>query len=136
MLVRRSFLECDRQRQQMLFYVGLVGGPAHAMHLIPPLESLATDKKTVVGDRAVESLKTVASQHSVADLEAHDVILIPTLQTLVFSDCWFTSRTLACALLLVCYPRISAPIKAELRNNFRQLCQDETVMVCLSINCE
>lgn len=116
----------------MFHFLGLVGGPAHAMHLIPPLESLATVEETVVRDRAVESLKTVAAQHSVADLEAH---VIPTLQTLVFGD-WFTSRTSACALFSVCYPRVSAPIKAELRNNFRQLCQDETPMVDLHANYE
>lgn len=108
-----------------LLCIDLVGGPAHAMHLIPPLESLATVEETVVRDKAVESLKTVAAQHSVADLEAH---VIPTLQTLVFGD-WFTSRTSACALFSVCYPRVSPAIKAELRNNFRQLCQDETPMV-------
>lgn len=105
--------------------IDLVGGPAHAMHLIPPLESLATVEETVVRDKAVESLKIVASQHSVADLQSH---VIPTLNTLVFGD-WFTSRTSACALFSVCYPRVSPAIKAELRNNFRQLCQDETPMV-------
>lgn len=95
------------------------------MHLIPPLESLATVEETVVRDKAVESLKIVAAQHSVADLTTH---VIPTLNTLAFGD-WFTSRTSACALFSVCYPRVSPAIKAELRNNFRQLCQDETPMV-------
>lgn len=95
------------------------------MHLIPPLESLATVEETVVRDKAVESLKIVAAQHSVADLTTH---VIPTLNTLAFGD-WFTSRTSACALFSVCYPRVSSAIKAELRNNFRQLCQDETPMV-------
>lgn len=104
----------------------LVGGPAYAMSLIPPLESLATVEETVVRDKAVESLKIIAAQHSVADLQTH---FIPTLNTLTFGD-WFTSRTSACALFTVCYPRVSPAIKAELRNNFRQLCQDETPMVC------
>lgn len=105
--------------------IGLVGGPEYAMHLIPPLESLATVEETVVRDKAVESLRTVAAQHSAADLEAH---VVPTLQTLVSGD-WFTSRTSACALFSVCYPRVSHAVKADLRNNFRQLCQDETPMV-------
>lgn len=108
-------------------YLDLVGGPAYAMSLIPPLESLATVEETVVRDKAVDSLKIVASQHSVADLQTH---FIPTLNTLTFGD-WFTSRTSACALFTVCYPRVSPAIKAELRNNFRQLCQDETPMVCI-----
>lgn len=104
---------------------GLVGGPEYAMYLIPPLESLATVEETVVRDKAVESLRIVAAQHSAADLEAN---VIPTLQTLVSGD-WFTSRTSACALFSVCYPRVSLAVKAELRNNFRQLCQDDTPMV-------
>lgn len=107
------------------FDLDLVGGPAYAMSLIPPLESLATVEETVVRDKAVDSLKIIAAQHSVADLQTH---FIPTLNTLTFGD-WFTSRTSACALFTVCYPRVSPAIKAELRNNFRQLCQDETPMV-------
>lgn len=108
-----------------LFVTDLVGGPEYAMYLIPPLESLATVEETVVRDKAVESLRIVAAQHSAADLEAN---VIPTLQTLVSGD-WFTSRTSACALFSVCYPRVSLAVKAELRNNFRQLCQDDTPMV-------
>lgn len=95
------------------------------MYLIPPLESLANVEETVVRDKAVESLRIVAAQHSAADLEAH---VVPTLQTLVSGD-WFTSRTSACALFSVCYPRVSQAVKADLRINFRQLCSDETPMV-------
>jgi hypothetical protein len=29
----------------------------------------------------------------------------------------------------VCYTRVSAPVKAELRQHFRSLCQDDTPMV-------
>lgn len=103
----------------------LVGGPDYAMYLIPPLESLATVEETVVRDKAVESLRNVAAQHSAHDLEVH---VIPTLQRLVSGE-WFTSRTSACGLFSVCYPRVPASVKAELRNLFRQLCQDETPMV-------
>ncbi|XP_055840215.1 serine/threonine-protein phosphatase PP2A 65 kDa regulatory subunit isoform X3 [Episyrphus balteatus] len=106
-------------------FTNLVGGPEYAMYLIPPLESLATVEETVVRDKAVESLRTVAAEHSAADLEIH---VVPTLQRLVSGD-WFTSRTSACGLFSVCYPRVSAPVKAELRLNFRKLCQDETPMV-------
>lgn len=95
------------------------------MYLIPPLESLATVEETVVRDKAVESLRNVAAQHSAHDLEVH---VIPTLQRLVSGE-WFTSRTSACGLFSVCYPRVPASVKAELRNLFRQLCQDETPMV-------
>jgi len=102
-----------------------VGGPEYAMYLLPPLESLATVEETVVRDKAVESLRTVAAEHSALDLEIH---VVPTLQRLVSGD-WFTSRTSACGLFSVCYPRVTQPVKAELRANFRKLCQDETPMV-------
>lgn len=106
-------------------FLDLVGGPDYAMYLIPPLESLATVEETVVRDKAVESLRNVAAQHSAHDLEVH---VIPTLQRLVSGE-WFTSRTSACGLFSVCYPRVPASVKSELRNLFRQLCQDETPMV-------
>jgi len=109
----------------LLQFPGLVGGPEFAMYLIPPLESLATVEETVVRDKAVESLRTVAAEHSAQDLEIH---VVPTLQRLVSGD-WFTSRTSACGLFSVCYPRVTQPVKAELRANFRKLCQDETPMV-------
>lgn len=102
-----------------------MGGPEYAMYLLPPLESLATVEETVVRDKAVESLRTVAAEHSALDLEIH---VVPTLQRLVSGD-WFTSRTSACGLFSVCYPRVTQPVKAELRANFRKLCQDETPMV-------
>ncbi|KAH8377699.1 hypothetical protein KR093_006668, partial [Drosophila rubida] len=106
-------------------FTSLVGGPEYAMYLLPPLESLATVEETVVRDKAVESLRTVAAEHSALDLEIH---VVPTLQRLVSGD-WFTSRTSACGLFSVCYPRVTQPVKAELRANFRKLCQDETPMV-------
>lgn len=45
----------------------------------PPLESLATVEETVVRDKAVESLRTIAAQHSPADLENHFVPLVKRL---------------------------------------------------------
>lgn len=97
------------------------------MSLIPPLQRLATVDEKVVRDKAVESMKIIASQHSVADLQAH---FIPILNALTLDD-RFTSRTSACALFAVCYPRVSPAIRSELRKNFRQLCQDGFEMVCV-----
>merc|ERR1712241_659496 len=37
--------------------------------------------------------------------------------------------TSACGLFSCCYQRVSAPVKAELRVLFRNLCQDDTPMV-------
>ena len=45
----------------------------------PPLESLATVEETVVRDKAVESLRSVAEAHSPEDMEKH---FIPMVQRL------------------------------------------------------
>uniref|UniRef100_A0A6M2DN45 Protein phosphatase PP2A regulatory subunit A n=1 Tax=Xenopsylla cheopis TaxID=163159 RepID=A0A6M2DN45_XENCH len=111
--------------EQLGNFISLVGGPEHAHCLLPPLESLATVEETVVRDKAVESLRAVAQQHSPQDLEAH---FVPLLQRLASGD-WFTSRTSACGLFSVCYPRVSSTVKNDLRSNFRSLCQDDTPMV-------
>lgn len=82
-------------------------------------------EETVVRDKAVESLRLISAQHSPADLEAH---FVPLVQRLATGD-WFTSRTSACGLFSVCYSRVSPTVKAEQRNYFRSLCQDDTPMV-------
>ncbi|KFO04381.1 Serine/threonine-protein phosphatase 2A 65 kDa regulatory subunit A alpha isoform, partial [Balearica regulorum gibbericeps] len=79
--------------------------------LQPPLESLATVEETVVRDKAVESLRVVSHEHAPPDLEGH---FVPLVKRLAGGD-WFTSRTSACGLFSVCYPRVSSPVKAELR---------------------
>lgn len=91
--------------EQLGTFITLVGGPEYAYCLLPPLESLATVEETVVRDKAVESLRAVAQQHSPADLENH---FVPLVQRLSAGD-WFTSRTSACGLFSV-----SAPPKSGL----------------------
>jgi serine/threonine-protein phosphatase 2A regulatory subunit A len=111
--------------EQLGTFTPLVGGKEHVHCLLPPLESLATVEETIVRDKAVESLRTIAEQHSREDLEAH---FVPLVKRLSGGD-WFTSRTSACGLFACCYPRVSAPVKSELRVLFRNLCQDDTPMV-------
>lgn len=43
------------------------------------MESLATVEETVVRDKAVESLRNISQQHSVADLEQYFVPLVKRL---------------------------------------------------------
>lgn len=74
-----------------------------------PLESLATVEETVVRDKAVDSLRTISNQHCVSDLETH---FVPLVKRLASGD-WFTSRTSACGLFSVCYPRVSASIRSK-----------------------
>uniref|UniRef100_A0A2K6G3A9 Protein phosphatase 2 scaffold subunit Abeta n=1 Tax=Propithecus coquereli TaxID=379532 RepID=A0A2K6G3A9_PROCO len=91
----------------------------------PPLESLATVEETVVRDKAVESLRQISQEHTPIALEAH---FVPLVKRLASGD-WFTSRTSACGLFSVCYPRASHAVKAEIRQHFRSLCSDDTPMV-------
>jgi serine/threonine-protein phosphatase 2A regulatory subunit A len=53
---------------------------------------------------------------------------LPLVKRLATGD-WFTSRTSACGLFSVCYPRVSEPMKAELLLLFQSLCHDDTPMV-------
>lgn len=50
-----------------------------SLKLQPPLESLATVEETVVRDKAVDSLRIIAGQHSPSDLENHFVPLVKRL---------------------------------------------------------
>ncbi|XP_062463721.1 serine/threonine-protein phosphatase 2A 65 kDa regulatory subunit A alpha isoform, partial [Pezoporus occidentalis] len=111
--------------EQLGTFTALVGGPEYVHCLLPPLESLATVEETVVRDKAVESLRAVSHEHAPPDLEGH---FVPLVKRLAGGD-WFTSRTSACGLFSVCYPRVSSPVKAELRQYFRTLCSDDTPMV-------
>uniref|UniRef100_A0A8B9X6F9 Protein phosphatase 2 scaffold subunit Abeta n=1 Tax=Bos mutus grunniens TaxID=30521 RepID=A0A8B9X6F9_BOSMU len=111
--------------EQLGNFTGLVGGPDFAHCLLPPLESLATVEETVVRDKAVESLRQISQEHTPVALEAH---FVPLVKRLASGD-WFTSRTSACGLFSVCYPRASVAVKGEIRQYFRSLCSDDTPMV-------
>jgi len=106
-------------------FVPLVGGPAHAHTLLSPLESLATCEETVVRDKAVQSLKIIAKEHSTSDMEQH---FIPLIKRLSSGD-WFTSRTSVCSLFSVAYSDLSTQILDDLRSQFGTLCEDDTPMV-------
>jgi protein phosphatase 2A regulatory subunit A, putative len=97
--------------EQLGNFTPLVGGVGYVYCLLPPLESLATVEETVVRDKAVDSLRNISQQHSPQDLEQYFVPLVKRLS----SGEWFTTRTSACGLFSVCYPRVSTSIKAELR---------------------
>ena len=125
--------------EQLGTFTPLVGGAEHVNCLLPPLESLATVEETIVRDKAVDSLRyytmifiklfdvyghiltklqfvnlflyqrIIADEHSTSDLEAH---FVPLVKRLAKGE-WFTSRTSACGLFVVCYPRVSAPVKGK-----------------------
>ncbi|CAF3961621.1 unnamed protein product [Rotaria sp. Silwood2] len=111
--------------EQLGTFTQLVGGETYVHVLLPPLESLAQVEETIVRDKAVESLRILAPQHSTTDLETY---FVPTVKRLAQGD-WFTSRTSASGLISVCYARVSNHVKGELRQLFKSLCQDDTPMV-------
>ncbi|VDO06046.1 unnamed protein product [Rodentolepis nana] len=110
---------------QLSKFVPLVGGTEHVSCLLPPLEGLASTEETVVRQKAVDTLRFLAGSFSDKDLEAH---FIPMIERLATAD-WFTSRISACGLYSAVYKRASANTQVELRNQFRQLCADDTPMV-------
>lgn len=50
--------------KQLADFVPLVGGPEYVHCLLPPLEGLASAEETVVRDKAVETLRTLAPSFS------------------------------------------------------------------------
>ncbi|XP_072125758.1 serine/threonine-protein phosphatase 2A 65 kDa regulatory subunit A beta isoform-like [Mobula birostris] len=111
--------------EQLGSFTVLVGGPEYVHCLLPPLENLATVEKSVVRNKAIDSLRAISHEHSPADLEVH---FVPLVKRLTCGD-WFTSRTSACSLFSVCYPRVSSCVKTELRQLFHSLCSDDTLVV-------
>lgn len=60
-------------------FTKLVGGPEYAHVLLSPLEGLALVEETFVREKAIESLRLVANEHSAQDLEQHFVPLVKRL---------------------------------------------------------
>ncbi|KAF7255632.1 hypothetical protein EG68_06745 [Paragonimus skrjabini miyazakii] len=111
--------------QQLAEFVPLVGGSEYVHCLLPPLEGLASVEETVVREKAIETLRTLAPSFSPKDLGAH---FLPLLKRLATAE-WFTSRTSACGLFSVIYRHSPNAVRADLRQTFRQLCTDDTPMV-------
>eukprot|EP00887_Chlorella_sp_A99_P004032 scaffold11.g4032.t1 len=105
-------------------FVPLVGGAEYAHFLLLPLETLSTVDETVVRDKAVESLVTVASTMPQRDIMEHFVPLIKRLA----SKEW-TARVSATRLFAPAYPRVDEGVHADLRATFVRLCKDDTPMV-------
>lgn len=106
-------------------FIDYVGGKEYAHLILRPLENLATVEETLVREKAVESLNSVAvvlSQKQIEDF------YIPLIKRLSSGD-WFTSRTSACGLYAAAYKNSTPSTQNELRDLFRQLTQDETPMV-------
>ena len=62
-----------------MYHTFLILHQSLLLYVQPPLESLATVEETVVRDKAVDSLRNIAAQHSQSDLENHFVPLVKRL---------------------------------------------------------
>ncbi|KAL7055492.1 hypothetical protein AAHC03_022966 [Spirometra sp. Aus1] len=96
--------------EQLGDFVRYVGGKDHAPVLIAPLESLALVEDVNVREKAVESLRRLAREHTDRDLQDH---IFPLVQRLATGD-WYSSRASACGLFAVIYPRVNEATKLSI----------------------
>ena len=90
--------------EQLAGFTPLIGGSEFVSILIPPLESLATVEETVVRDKAVESLRQIAGEHSNEDLETYFIPLVKRLAqglTFTFNKLSFSQNNIAFNIRLV-----------------------------------
>ena len=106
--------------------VDAVGGNEYAYVLLVPLETLAGVEEESVRNASVAAMQKICAQLS----DAHVVeYMLPLLRRLATQE-WFTSKISASGLFSTLYPRVTDPLKRELRQQFLQLCNtDETPMV-------
>ncbi|VDK38133.1 unnamed protein product [Taenia asiatica] len=106
-------------------FVPYVGGVAYAPCLINPLESLALVEDANVREKAVQSLRLLAREHTDKDLQEQ---VFPLLRRLAAGD-WFSSRASACGLFAVVYGRLDASSRQEVLSLAQSLTNDDTPMV-------
>eukprot|EP00038_Savillea_parva_P007666 m.171747 g.171747 ORF g.171747 m.171747 type:complete len:588 (-) comp13414_c0_seq1:213-1976(-) len=108
-------------------FVPLVGGPAYAYSILPPLEALAATEETVVREQAVESLNAIAKQMTVPQIEEHVVPAVVRLAT----DIGWASHVSACGLVgvVIHADGISQGSATKMKELFEKMCGDEMPMV-------
>lgn len=111
--------------RQLGDFTDLVGGPPHAVILLPILEKLAAEEELVVRDTAVQSLAKLTPLLPKAEVAAK---IVPAIRRLANGD-WFTTRVSACGLFAAAYPHVTDQLQTELRSMFCNLCNDDTPMV-------
>eukprot|EP01121_Diplochlamys_sp_Union-15-3_P005995 TRINITY_DN1639_c0_g1_i1.p1 TRINITY_DN1639_c0_g1~~TRINITY_DN1639_c0_g1_i1.p1 ORF type:complete len:592 (-),score=100.03 TRINITY_DN1639_c0_g1_i1:25-1800(-) len=106
-------------------FVDHVGGKEHVHLLLVPLETLSNGEETGVREKAVEALCKCAEAMLPKNFETSFFPLVKRLST---GD-WFSSKTSACGLFHVAYPKAEEATKKELRSLYHALCHDQTPMV-------
>eukprot|EP01121_Diplochlamys_sp_Union-15-3_P005996 TRINITY_DN1639_c0_g2_i1.p1 TRINITY_DN1639_c0_g2~~TRINITY_DN1639_c0_g2_i1.p1 ORF type:complete len:591 (-),score=103.05 TRINITY_DN1639_c0_g2_i1:57-1829(-) len=105
--------------------VDYVGGKDYVHVLLVPLEILSVGEENVVREKAVEALCKCAEAMHPKTVENSFFPLIKRLST----GGWFSSKTSACGLFPVVYPKAEEATKKELRSLYHALCHDSTPMV-------
>ncbi|CAN0276280.1 unnamed protein product [Phaeothamnion confervicola] len=111
--------------EQLGKLVDEAGGPAHAIHLLSPLEQLAAVEEAAVRAAAVASCLAVAARLPPSALAEPYLAMVTALAT---RD-WFTARMSACVLVAPIYARLPPSPPPPARALFTQLCRDDTPMV-------
>jgi serine/threonine-protein phosphatase 2A regulatory subunit A len=102
-----------------------VGDSAHSYLLLSPLEALSKLDETLVREKAVTSLSIIGPRIPDNIFEKNFIELV---QRLSESD-WFSSKSSACGLFHVAYPRASPASKQKLLAEFKRCCEDHTPIV-------
>uniref|UniRef100_A0AAR5Q066 TOG domain-containing protein n=2 Tax=Dendroctonus ponderosae TaxID=77166 RepID=A0AAR5Q066_DENPD len=111
--------------EELLHFVPLVGGFEHAEVIFNILQKLCLTDENIVRERAVRTI--IALQQTMSRQQIED-LLLPVINALTKND-WFTSKCSAVMMFSPLYPRLGQTRKAELRNNFKTLIQDDSSMV-------
>ncbi|VDO04148.1 unnamed protein product [Rodentolepis nana] len=106
-------------------FVPYVGGCAYAPCLINPLESLVLVEDANVREKAVQSMRLLAREHSDRDLREH---IYPLVRRLATGD-WFSSRASACGLFAVVYGRVDKAARLDILSLAQNFTTDDTPMV-------
>lgn len=107
-------------------FVPYVGGPQHATILLPALEILASTEETLVRDKAVAALNSIACELSEEQILSD---FIPLIEHLAVAD-WFSSKVSACGLFKSVIVRLKDDtLRKNLLALYLQLVQDDTPMV-------
>eukprot|EP00039_Didymoeca_costata_P019128 m.336357 g.336357 ORF g.336357 m.336357 type:complete len:603 (+) comp17826_c0_seq1:150-1958(+) len=115
--------------EQLAHFIPLVGGAAHAYHLLPIYEGLACGEETVLRKKAADGMCSLASVMSGEHVNIHLMTVIRRLA----SGLWYAQRSTVCALIHVAFPLVTLESKTQLLSIMNTLSQDASVMVRRSV---
>jgi len=106
-------------------FLDKVGGPAHTMSLLQPLESLCAVEEAAARDQATEGIKKILASIKVKDFEGDVMSMIQRLM----SGENFTSKFTGTQLIPHLFQHVSSQNQAELMTLFTNASKDEVPQV-------